>query len=113
MRRFFVILIIPTLFAGLVFADGIWKSSFTQTADSNQALCTTHRATLHSVCISSPTVAASTVSVFVSTNTAIKMTVVDGTRSGCLFYDTVAISTNTNALAYTTSAAGSVNIQFN
>jgi len=90
----------------------VWRSSFTQTADSNQSLCSKHRAILHSVCISSPTAAASTLKVFLSTNTPVQAASIDATQFGCLNFDTVVASTNTNSLAYTNSSTANVFIEY-
>lgn len=112
MKQFvFVLALLCAATSAYAIDPTVWKSSYTTTADSAQSLCSSHLAVLHSVCISSPSATAgASVTILNSTDTAKTVSVIDAMARGCYTFDTVVVSTNTNALGYTTTGAAKVNI---
>lgn len=107
--------------SGYVIADnsGIWKSSWTITADTTQNLCVNKRGFLHSVVIGTATATTSSLTIWASSGTVNStMTVIDSSVKGDYFFDTVAISTfgagsfPRTGLTYSTVGNGSVNILY-
>ena len=113
MKRVMLVLAILST-ASSLFAVELYRSSFTQTADSNQPLCTVgKRSTLYSICVSSP-IAGATTTIFVSTNTPIVNYFTVNNTFGCIGpLNVPVISTNAHSLAYTTAGTAGVSIQYN
>lgn len=114
MKRLFIFMFLSlSFFTGTAHAgnSGVWRSSFTATADTTKNLCTNKRGFLHGVIVSSATPNA-TVSVWASSGTVDStMTIVDASNEGSYYFDVPAIATNTAHTGMTYSTVGTATIQ--
>lgn len=98
----------------------VWRSSFTNTADTTKNLCgndngivTNRRGILHSVCVSSNTAGTDVITVYNSSASAINpIAVIDGSSSeNCYTFDVIA-TTVTKGLTYSKTGTSSVEILY-
>jgi hypothetical protein len=92
-------------------APAVYRSSFTATADTTKNLCMNRRGFLHGVCVSSATALPSTFIVYATSATAANIiATIDGTKTGCYYFDVVA-STPTG-LTYSNSATANTTVLY-
>lgn len=110
MKRAIFALLFMALASSGVWADRVWRSSYTATADTTQNLCMNRRGILHGVIVSSGS-ASSNMAVYASSGTAFQpIAEINTTAQGSYFYDVIA-STRTG-LTYSTVGTAKVTILY-
>lgn len=114
MKKIVFAVLCIALAGSFVLADEVWRSSWTATADSLQNLCVNKRGFLHSVVVSSGSLAQANLAIYASSATVQNpITFIDTSSRGSYVYDTIGTSTFTaRGLTYTTVGTSQITILY-